>query len=482
MAMIEFLLRVNSLFEKTKYISEHPKIIWDKEQSFTLIVCLSILFKFLKEPTLERVRPNERPLIRESNALILEIEDFIRNLEAKLTSDTNENIIRVDEKTVNIFISRFDTLAKNFVNIEYPDLINSYSLLTLHNISLKSDDLQWEGLPIRVKGGLLSISEFLTLEAQEKLNYLDQKIRVSVGVVTKAGKDIEKAINDFEKFREKAGKDITAINENAHSIMKRIDEMQLTFEGFMESKSRFASEIGKLEQRSEQIQEVISQKKAQFENFDGFVKILEEKEIEAQKILDSMQEAQQASTSLKLSKIFSENAERITSEISAVRWRTLFSSILLFVFSLPLIVYVLSPFVVFIIPLESEVFEKFNSYARSNANSGWDVVGDILVRIGILLPAAWLFLIWNKRYNILLQLREHYEYKNAIAVSIEGLKAQSKRYSDEIITHLVTELASDPARIMSRSSGRKDISESIIAKLVQPIQDPLSTDSGSDKS
>lgn len=478
--MDDILWQVCDLFERTKKISDEPKVTWSTEQSFQLIAWLSVLFKFLKGPSIEGVRPEAAPLLRDSEVLVKDIQKFIRSMERKIEFPESQNIT-IDENVTGKFISRFEILAQDLAKLEYPELIKSYSLYKLHTIDLESDALQFQGLPTRVRGGLLNTSEFATLEAQEKLKEFDEKIKLYLSTIAKTERNIKSSLNEFEKMREKASSDIVQMSGNANAIMTRVVEMEKTFDGFIESKSRYAEEIRKLEDRGKKIQTEIESRKEAFVSIDGLIETLKKRDKSAEEIISNMRKNHSDSKSLGLSKIFTNNATRITKELFWTQIKTFISTVFLFVFSIPLIGYVVLPLLMPFLPSSIDIHQNFDTYARSSGSSGWDVLSDVIIRVGVLLPAAWLFLIWNKRYNILLQLREHYQYKSAIALSIEDLKGQSKRYTDEIITHLVTELASDPARIMSRGSNKGEISDTIIAKLVQPIQDPISGSITSEK-
>jgi hypothetical protein len=70
---------------------------------------------------------------------------------------------------------------------------------------------------------------------------------------------------------------------------------------------------------------------------------------------------------------------------------------------------------------------------------------EAMIRVILILPAAWLTKFTAARHASLFKLRENYAYKYSVAMSVDGFKRQAKGYENEIAAATFFELRFNPA-------------------------------------
>ena len=86
--------------------------------------------------------------------------------------------------------------------------------------------------------------------------------------------------------------------------------------------------------------------------------------------------------------------------------------------------------------------------------SAAEIVAQAVVRILLLLPAAWFAKFAAARHAALFRLKEHCAYKYSVASSVEGFKRQAEPFQDAIAGATFFELTFNPADRME-SKGQE---------------------------
>lgn len=115
-----------------------------------------------------------------------------------------------------------------------------------------------------------------------------------------------------------------------------------------------------------------------------------------------------------------------------------------------------------------------SDFTLNPADNGWQYLGQVLARILILLPAAWLVSFTAIRHASLFRLREHYAYKYSMAVAVEGFKQQSPKYEQEIAALVLEQLAFNPAdKLIPSKDVREGKTPSISGYLLDQIRNKI---------
>jgi hypothetical protein len=141
-----------------------------------------------------------------------------------------------------------------------------------------------------------------------------------------------------------------------------------------------------------------------------------------------------------------------------------FSLFLLFVSTLPLLT------VMFQIDIPTLGIRINNAHSNPTA---WQLLGDILVRMIIIIPAAWLCKFSSARHAALFKLKEDYAYKYSVAASVEGFKKQAEKFSDEIAFATFKELCFNPADKMAKEKLDADCPQPVLQKFLHILENKL---------
>ena len=222
---------------------------------------------------------------------------------------------------------------------------------------------------------------------------------------------------------------IRATTEQAEKLRAAVDKYTATFDSFQE-------ELGQREQTIQQGNE------RQGELLQSLVET--EKKIQG---LNQRAEAMlSGATVAGLAGSFGKLRDNLSTELGKARWVFYLAIALLFLSVIPLAAYV--------IPGLGELLSLSSAAAHAPTASTPDLIGQILARALLLLPAAWFAKFAAGRHVALFRLREHYAYKYSVASSVEGFKQQAAPFKDAIAATTFFELTFNPAdRMDAKGQG-----------------------------
>ena len=108
-----------------------------------------------------------------------------------------------------------------------------------------------------------------------------------------------------------------------------------------------------------------------------------------------------------------------------------------------------------------------------NIKTWQQLLGDILVRMVFIIPAAWLCKFSAARHAALFKLKEDYAYKYSVAASVDGFKKQSEKFADEIAYTTFQELCFNPADKMDKGNLDADCPQPALQKLLNILENKL---------
>lgn len=252
--------------------------------------------------------------------------------------------------------------------------------------------------------------------------------------------------------QQKAG--VQTVHQEATKLKEQVDTYQFTFDKFQAA----------LDERDQRFEDGTTRLDKLITEFTDQRNVAEDLLTRAEAMLSSATVAGLASN-------FSEMMTKLTKELRWARWGFYLGIVLLMISAVPLLLFVLLPFVaLFGDSLSPEMLSTILHYGPGNAENGWQYLGQVLARIAILIPAAWLVSFAAIRHSSLFRLREHYAYKYSMAVSVEGFKKQAPEYEQEIAAMVLEQLAFNPADKLIAS---KDIKEGKIPGLATYLFDRI---------
>ena len=237
--------------------------------------------------------------------------------------------------------------------------------------------------------------------------------------------DASKSAKDAAESAKSSNDDIKKTLEQSSQLKQKVESFRSDFEAFQKS----------LDQHKTQLKEGTDEQKRLFNVLQDIEEKINEKNDQAGKMLAN-------ATIAGLAASFGETRDKLNKEFKKSRYAFYFSIFVLVILATPMILYILPGI-------------QFGGSAidRSTANIG-TVVGDVIARVAILLPGIWFVSFTSKRASSLFRLREHYEYKYNMAVSVEGFKQQAKEIAPAIAGTTFYELLTrNPADVMD---GTKD--------------------------
>lgn len=105
-----------------------------------------------------------------------------------------------------------------------------------------------------------------------------------------------------------------------------------------------------------------------------------------------------------------------------------------------------------------------------DANTTYKLVSAIFWKFMLIAPAVLFVRFTGRRYQSLFELREHYAYKDSIAASVEGFKAQSGEHSNLIAAATFFELTLNPIEQIDGKDDHGDHPNPVLSKIAKLIE------------
>ncbi len=274
--------------------------------------------------------------------------------------------------------------------------------------------------------------------------------------------------------------------EETGRIKEEIEKDRKTVSEYLAEATERNKAIESVHSAASSLESAISNYHTKFENFDRQIDTREEKYIEgtiqlnklnseyeaeinnAGKLIEQSEKMLKGATVAGLASSFAEAQKKLDSQLFWARSAFYLGIVLLFISSIPLIAHVFLPIIYPFIYSEVPNIEKYSGIFQIQSNStGWQYLGQVVARLIVLLPAAWLVSFSAMRHSSLFRLREHYAYKYSMAVSVEGFRKQAKGYENEIAALVLEQLAFNPADKLASAKDSKE------GKVPHPLLDIL---------
>lgn len=243
----------------------------------------------------------------------------------------------------------------------------------------------------------------------------------------------EKDRKTLAEYTAEGTQSVTAIrttSEQAEKLKAAIDAYAPTFETFQKQ----------LDQREQAIQQGTERQQTLLKN-------VEEIETKIAKLNEQAEAMLSGATVAGLAGSFGKLRDDLSKELWWARFAFYFAIAFLFASVVPLAAY--------IIPGLGEFLSLSTAESHSQTATTSELIGQILARALLLLPAAWFAKFAAGRHAALFRLKEHYAYKYSVASSVEGFKRQAEPFKDAIAATTFFELTFNPADRMD-TKGHED--------------------------
>ncbi|MER9392207.1 MULTISPECIES: hypothetical protein [unclassified Mesorhizobium] len=239
---------------------------------------------------------------------------------------------------------------------------------------------------------------------------------------------------------------LAKVTENAASVETVLDkgtDLETTIDASQDKLSTFEKQLS---ERDRQFKEG---EKRLYELIESVV----EKDTEIARIIARSEEMLSSATVAGLASNFDNMRVKLTKELTNAGIAFYIAIGFLFISAIPLIALIVVPTAK---PFIELYWPQIHIVDAAAPGSEWQYLGQVLGRVLILVPAAWLVSFTAIRYSSLFRLREHYAYKYSMAVSVEGFQKQAPDYQQEIAAMVLEQLAFNPADKLVPSKEMKE--------------------------
>lgn len=435
-------------------------------ESFSQIefVCKSVIERanFLREFFLFIPRRDVIDLCSFFEIVYSEIEE----IDAKnINSLKNDGKIEFDGENL-VFQTNSET---NIVPVaEYFDKLNQnidilIALLFSMNFGLGQDN----NSNIRVNFPNLAkvigrISDTINISV-EKIDQIDQKFSEVEQIFNEfREKKVENTIISQEIFnnREESRINLKEIEKNIEQVRAISNEYAEIRQNYLNYSTEIKAFLENLNNTNQNIDEIRDAGNVLLKEFG-------EKSAQVEELIQLSETMLEGSTNVGLASAYSDLRNRVSRELY---WATIGFYISIIFLSLSIL-----PLMFYVVPEFSSIFGI--SLVKSGDNLGgtnvFDLMGQIIVRALLLVPAAWLTRFTAHRHSILFRLKEHYSHKFSMAASVAGFKQQAPKYNDEIAALTFFELVKNSANDID--TEKNSHTEGTISPLLDAILNQIAT-------
>ncbi|MDX8521304.1 hypothetical protein [Mesorhizobium dulcispinae] len=265
--------------------------------------------------------------------------------------------------------------------------------------------------------------------------------------------DASEAAATVQRLRTESDSDRTTIS----SYLAKVTESAASVDNILDKAKDLETSVDASEDKLAIFDKQLSDRERQFK--DGEKKLgdlidgMAAKDTEIARIIARSEEMLSSATVAGLASNFEGIRASLTTELKAAG-QVFYGAIgFLFISAIPLIALIVVPIAK---PFIELYWPQIHIIDATAPGSEWQYLGQVLGRVLILVPAAWLVSFTAIRYSSLFRLREHYAYKYSMAVSVEGFQKQAPDYQQEIAAMVLEQLAFNPVDKLVPSREMKE--------------------------
>ena len=307
--------------------------------------------------------------------------------------------------------------------------------------------------------------------AGESFDKLFKTLSDRLSFITDTHVSIEKASEEVHSYAQKTKADYA----ETHRLMGETASDRKTVQDYVSDASQKHASIKDAASSASELSQKVEDYAEKFNDFDqklldrinSFEEIkstnermvysLSEKESEVESLTERALSMLSVSTSAGLASHFKTMVDELTHEMRWAGYSFYTGIVFLFISALPLLAFILLPLIgPFLSPQFPMIADVVSNFSPSDSRTGFQYLGEVVARLVILVPAAWLVRFSAIRFASLFRLKEHYAFKYSMAVSIEGFKKEAPSHSAEITASVLELLSFNPADKLDASHQMRE--------------------------
>ena len=320
--------------------------------------------------------------------------------------------------------------------------------------------------PILTAPGFKGFQKALT-----EFSSIADNIRIHAASIKEAASSASIDSADINALKESSDADRTAIGDALNEVNSTLASVDATNQK-SEAQLQIISDIGS---KAEALKTKVDQYQASFDSFneqladrnkaftkwtsdvEALFKSLTERDKEIEDTIRRANDMLAGSTNAGLAGTFKDNLEDLDEKLKNSQNEFFIAIWMVFGSALPLTAYVISATIVAVNPellnaaLTPET-EGFWANVLQTVKANGLTLSATLALFLIMVPSIWRAKFVAAKYSQLFQLREHYQYKYSIAMSVEGFKKQAPEHEQEIAAETFNRLLFNPAEKLSGTS------------------------------
>ncbi|MGB0683717.1 MAG: hypothetical protein ACPGOV_13470 [Magnetovibrionaceae bacterium] len=312
-------------------------------------------------------------------------------------------------------------------------------------------------------------------EAVREFSEQAEKVRKAADAIEKAKSDVDSHAAQTKQLREDAAtnsEDVANTLSTAQETLTKIIEVNQSSDAELDKVTDISANAVNLKAQVDEyqghfksFQQTLSEKNEAFKTWTTDVEALysglNEKEEKIGQTIERADQMLAVSTNAGLAGTFKENLDDLDSKLVKTQREFYIAILFVFLSALPLSAYVITVTVLAVNPdlfptLQDGEEPGFWLNLMNAVKADGLTLSATLALLLIMIPSLWLSKFSASKYHQLFQLREHYQYKYSIAMSVEGFKLQAAGYENVLAAETFNRLLFNPG---DRLDGKGSLDE-----------------------
>lgn len=298
-------------------------------------------------------------------------------------------------------------------------------------------------------------------DASEQISYLRQlgdnaetlrrQAEHQTAQIQNLSEQATKSREEVDRLRSEAAADRKSITDYVGETAERVKAIEASSNQARElqtSVEAYETQFQKFQALLDEREKTFADNKAKLEDLIERSTIFDE---QIERRSEASEKMLEGATVAGLAGSFGKKRNELATELDKSRNAFYFAIAVLFISVLPLMLYV------------------FGIGVAVEERSIGEFLGQALARLILLLPAAWLTTFAAVRHAALFRLKEHYEFKQSIAMSVEGFKQQAEEHEQQIAAATFFELTFNPADRLDKKTLEHRAPNPIMAYLLEKL-------------
>lgn len=364
-------------------------------------------------------------------------------------------------------------------NVETTELVSANNSLRinfshkLNNVGSGLDDCLVQLYSILNISGAKKIDLFQN-SSQEITKTLNNALSVQkkLDELSNVATLLHKHLSELEQRSQKSTEEIESLKEEARTSKTHVDESNRQGSDALTVIQNVLNDAQKLKASADTYQADFDKLKEQLDKHERFriaqtnsvnelVRKLEEDKKHVAQLIDESNKLLVGATNVALGSNYKNTLDKMSEAVSNAKDDFHRSIIWLLFSSLPLVLYVIAG--------TTTILDELFAGRLSGESVGMGI-GKIVALMVLTLPFIWRTKFAAQNFSNLFRLKEHYEHKYSLAMSVKGFKEQAPKYEEEFAALTFEHLSFNPADKISESSEVSEHPSPLVEKLMEVLR------------